>query len=182
MSAFGGNIAWALPYPEGLRSPPEFLNSIDQIIVTWSVPLVTKPEVSAEELQAEATRILNNGIYSLWLTWKPETEEKNIVINIAYPSANGILSGCLPDPIVECLPPRSLNYPAPDYPLIELDLNEQAQAYDAVLAAINSQDWINGVVSSGYYPPTILHDKSTSVHGKPAEGVLHSWYTRFLRE
>jgi hypothetical protein len=83
---------------------------------------------------------------------------------------------------VECLPPRSLNYPAPDYPLLEVDLKAQAQAYDAVLAAINSQDWIDGVISSGYYPPTVLHDKSTSVHGKPAEGVLRSWYTRFLRE
>jgi hypothetical protein len=58
----------------------------------------------------------------------------------------------------------------------------QAKAYDAVLAAINTQDWIDGVISAGYYPPTILHDKSTSIHGKPAEGVLRSWYSLFLRE
>lgn len=179
---FGGSVAWVLPYPEGLQSPPEFLNLIDQIIVTMSAPLASSPEASAEELQAEATRILTNGIYSLWLTWKPETEEKSIVINLAYPSTSGVLTGCLPDPIVECLPPRSLNYPAPDYPLLELDMQAQAQIYDAVMVAINSQDWIDGVISSGYYPPTVLHDKSISVHGKSAEGVLHSWYTRFLRE
>lgn len=179
---FDGTIAWALPHPEGLKSPPEFLNSVDQIMLSWSAPLASDAEASAADLQAEAERILTNGVYSLWLTWKPETENKSIIISLAYPSAGGILTGCLPDPIVECLPPRSLNYPAPDYPLLELDMKAQAQAYDAVLAAINSQDWIDGVVSSGYYPPTVLHDKSTSVHGKPAEGVLRSWYTRFLRE
>ena len=167
---FDGAIAWALPHPEGLKSPPEFINSVDQIMVTWSAPLASNADASAADLQAEATRILNNGIYSLWLTWKPETENKSIIISLAYPSAGGILTGCLPDPIVECLPPRSLNYPAPDYPLLELDMKAQAQAYDAVLAAINSQDWIDGIVSSGYYPPTVLHDKSTSVHGKSAEG------------
>lgn len=179
---FDGTIAWALSHPEGLKSPPEFLDSLDQIIVTWSAPLASNEEVTAADLQAEATRILNNGIYSLWLTWKPDSDDKSIVINLAYPSASGVLTGCLPDPIVECLPPRSLNYPAPDYPLLEVDMTAQAQAYDAVLAAINAQDWIDGVVSSGYYPPTVLHDKSTSVHGKPAEGVLRSWYTRYLRE
>ncbi len=118
----------------------------------------------------------------LWLTWKPKTQDKSIIISLAYPSANGILTGCLPDPIIECLPPRTLNYPAPDYPLIELDMKSQSLAYDSVLTAINSQDWIDGVISSGYYPPTVLHDKSTSIHGKPAEGVLRSWYTTLLRE
>ncbi|HBY07877.1 MAG TPA: hypothetical protein DEH22_08885, partial [Chloroflexi bacterium] len=73
-------------------------------------------------------------------------------------------------------------YPAPDYPLLNVDFKAQARAYDAVLAAINNQDWISGAISSGYYPPTVLHDKSTSIHGKPAEGVLSSWFKLFLRE
>jgi len=179
---FNGTIAWSLPHPEGLRELPNFLNSIDQLVVLWSAPLAQNSDASGLDLQAEAERLLTTDIYALWLTWKPDTEEKSIVINLAYPSANGILTGCLPDPIVSCLSPRTLNYPAPDYPLIELDLKSQALAYDSVLTAINSQDWIDGVISSGYYPATILHDKSTSIHGKPAEAVLHSWYARFLRE
>lgn len=179
---FDGTIAWSLPHPEGLNELPGFLNEVDQLVVVWSAPLAKSPESPASELQAEAERILTTDIYSLWLTWKPELDDKSIVINMAYPSANGILTGCLPDPIVECLPPSSLNYPAPDYPLIELDMQSQARAYDAVLAAVNKQDWIDGVISSGYFSPTVLHDKSTSVHGKPAEGVLRSWYTRLLRE
>jgi hypothetical protein len=180
---FNGTIAWSLPYPEGLSELPHFLNRVDQLIVLWSAPLAQSPEASAVELQAEAERILTTDIYGLWLTWKPESgEDKPIIINLAYPSANGMLTGCLPDPIAGCLPARTLNYPAPDYPIIELDMKSQARAYDAVLAAVNTQDWIDGIISSGYYLPTVLHDKSTSIHGKPAEGVLRSWYTRFLRK
>jgi hypothetical protein len=179
---FDGTIAWTLPHPEGLLSPPQFLEEVDQLLVSWSAPLASGPEVSPTELQAEAERIITTDIYALWLTWKPETEDKSILISLAYPSVNGILTGCLPDPIVECLPPQSLNYPTPDYPLLDLDLVAQAEAYNAVLAAVNTQDWIDGVISTGYYPPTILHDKSTSVQGKPSEGVLRSWYSLFLRE
>jgi len=179
---FNGTIAWALPHPEGLKNLPHFLEDVDQLVVLWSAPLAANPEASATELQAEAERILTTDIYATWLTWKPESEEKSIIISLVYPSADGILTGCLADPIVVCLPPRALNYPAPDYPLVSVDLKSQARAYDAVLAAINTQDWIEGAISSGYYPPTVLHDKSTSVHGKPAEGVLRSWFERFLRE
>jgi hypothetical protein len=179
---FDGTIAWSIAHPDDFGILPSFLNHVDQLVVDWSAPLASSETYTNADLKAEAKRIVTSDIYGLWLTWKPETSNKSIVISLAYPSANGILTGCLPDPLLECLPPRMLNYPAPDYPLIELDLKSQAQAYDAVLTAINSQDWIGGVISNGYYTPTILHDKSTSIHGKPAEGVLRSWYTRFLRE
>jgi hypothetical protein len=179
---FNGTIAWSLPHPEGLKNLPQFLNYVDHLVVLWSAPLGKEAQSSNKELRTEAEHIITTDIYALWLTWKPDTKDKSIIINIAYPSASGVLTGCLPDPIIECLSPRSLNFPAPDYPLIELDMKAQSRAYDAVLTAINSQDWIKGVISSGYYPPTILHDKSTSIQGKPAEEVLGSWYIRFLRE
>lgn len=179
---FNGKIAWALPYPEGLHALPKFLDDVDQLMVLWSAPLAENPEASAVDLQAKAEKILTTDIYALWLTWKHGVDQKSIVIDLAYPSAEGILTGCLADPIQTCLPPRALDYPAPDYPLLNVDFKAQARAYDAVLAAINNQDWISGAISSGYYPPTVLHDKSTSIHGKPAEGVLSSWFKLFLRE
>jgi hypothetical protein len=179
---FEGTIAWALPYPEGVLNPPTFLDAVDQIVILWSAALMDNPDAGPAELQTEAEKILNNGIFSLRLTWEPPSGEKSIIVSLAYPSADGVLTGCLADPIEECLPPAELKYPAPDYPLLELDLVEQAKAYDAVLAAINQTDWIDGVISMGYYPPAILHDKSTSVHGKPAEDVLAYWFGRFLRE
>jgi len=178
---FDGTIAWALPYPEGLHYPPKFLNNVDQLVILWSPALTDNPKASPAELQAGAENILTGDVYALYLTWKPQTKDKSIIIALAYPSADGVLTGCLPDPVQACLPPRSLNSPAPDYPLLELDMSAQARAYDATLAAINTQDWLGGVIATGYYPPTVLHDKSTSIHGKPAEGVLRAWFTRFAK-
>ncbi len=114
--------------------------------------------------------------------WNPASGHKSILLSLAYPSVEGASTGCLPDPLVECRSPEALDYPAPDLPLLNLDFVQQAKAYDAVLAAVNQVDWVDGVVSRGYYPPAILHDKSTSVRGKPAAGVLRSWFGSFLRE
>ena len=178
---FNGTIAWALPYSEEITYPPNFLEEVDQIIVLWSAPLNDDPGTDPQTLQAEAERILNEEIYAMRLIWNPISDEKPVIISIAYPSVEGTFTGCLPDPFVDCLSPEALNYPAPDLPLLGLDFVEQAKAYDAVLAAINEFDWISGAVSRGYYAPAILHDKSTSVHGKPAADVLRYWYGQFLR-
>ncbi|MBC8503371.1 MAG: hypothetical protein H8D34_00810, partial [Chloroflexi bacterium] len=178
---FNGTIAWALPYSEEITNPPNFLEEVDQIIVLWSAPLSDDPDADSEILQAEAERIINEEIYTMRLIWNPRSESKSVIISIAYPSVEGTFTGCLPDPFVDCLSPEALNYPAPDLPLLGLDFVQQAKAYDAVLAAINQFDWISGTVSRGYYAPAILHDKSTSVHGKPAADVLRYWYGQFLR-
>ena len=179
---YGGTIAWALPYSNTITNPPEFLNAVDQIIVLWEASLSDDPDADPATLQAEAERIINEELYAMRLVWTPATEAKTIIISLAYPSVAGTFTGCLPDPFVDCLSPEALNYPAPDLPMLSIDFVQQAKAYDAVLAAINQFDWISGAASRGYYAPAILHDKSTSVHGKPAEDVLRSWYIQFLRE
>lgn len=176
---YDGTLAWALTYPEGTSAAPAFIDQVDQLYIIWSAPLATGPQAETQDLQTEAARILNEDIALLRQNWQPANEQKAIIISLVYPSVDGILTGCLNDPIMGCLPAERLNYPAPDYPLLELDLVEQAQAYDAVLAAVNEIHWISGVVSQGYYPPAILHDKSTSIHGKPAAEVLAAWYTAF---
>ncbi len=178
---FNGTIAWALPYSEGISNPPNFLEEVDQIVVLWSAPLGDDPDADPQTLQAEAKRIINEDIYAMRLIWNPISGTKPVIISMAYPSVEGTFTGCLPDPFVDCLSPEALNYPAPDLPLLPLDFVQQAKAYDSVLAAINEFDWISGTVSRGYYAPAILHDKSTSVHGKPASDVLRYWYGQFLR-
>lgn len=69
----------------------------------------------------------------------------------------------------------AINYPSPT-------MSEQMNAYNAMMMAINDRDWLDGVVSMEYYPPLPLQDSSTSVHGKPASGVLWYWYPLFLGE
>ena len=178
---FSGTLAWALPYSEEITDPPDFLDAVDQIYVLWSAPLSDDDDADPETLQAEAERIINDKIFALRLVWDPDSDEKSIILSLAYPSVHASFSACLPDPFVECLSPEALNYPAPELPLLELDYVDQAKAYDAVLAAVNQVDWIDGVVSRGYYIPAILQDKSISIHGKPAENVLRYWFNQFLR-
>ena len=63
----------------------------------------------------------------------------------------------------------------PDYPL---DMSEQGDIYQAMLNAVNERAYLGGVFSYGYNPVAILRDKSLSVRGKPAEGVLAAWFPK----
>jgi hypothetical protein len=58
-------------------------------------------------------------------------------------------------------------------------LEDQQATYEALLNAVNQRDWIAGLVSRGYYPPAELQDKTSSVHGKPAELLLQEWFNGF---
>jgi hypothetical protein len=173
--SYSGNIAWAVPYPDQDSEDIAFLDAVDQIYLLWSAPLAEKPGVSQADLNTEAIRLLEEEVKDKWMKW-----EKPVILSIAYPSASGGITGCIPDPIEECVSPDSLDYPAPDIPIIDLDMQEQAAAYNAILAAINQTKWIRGVISRGYYPPAILHDKSISIQNKPAAGVLGYWFSEFL--
>jgi hypothetical protein len=57
---------------------------------------------------------------------------------------------------------------------------DQMNAYNAMLMAVNERSWLNGIVSMGYNPSLPIQDTSTSVHGKPASGVLWYWFPLFL--
>ena len=56
----------------------------------------------------------------------------------------------------------------------------QADIYNAALLAINNIPWINGFISSGFFPPVILQDKSSSIYGKPAGDVLWYWFPKMV--
>ncbi len=175
-SHFHGSLLWALPYQrETLSTPLDILSSIDGIYLLWSIKLGNAPVPSKTEMTDEAGRLLDTGISPLAsVTGKP------VIIVITYPSVTGAASGCLPDGKGGCLDWRTLGPPYPDNPVLALNLGLQADIYEAILNAINMRPWVGGVVSRGYYPPTILHDKSVSVHGKPAADVLWYWYPRLL--
>lgn len=68
----------------------------------------------------------------------------------------------------------------PGNPQAAVNLQAQADIYQALMSAVNERPWVGGVVSRGYFPPAVLHDASASVHGKPAADVLWYWYGRFL--
>ena len=177
---YNGTIAWAMPLPTPTQKPPSFLEEVDQIELLWNPPLAKDSNASLEALTTEAKKALENEIYPFWTAWG-EPQGIALVINIAYPSAEGAITGCVVTPAKACIPPERLSFPAPDIPTVPIAFEEQAQAYAAMLSAIAEKDWISGVVARGYYTPAILHDKSISPHGKPAEEVLQEVFPLFWR-
>ncbi len=61
---------------------------------------------------------------------------------------------------------------------MDLNLQTQADIYEAMLTAVNTRPWISGFTSRGYYLPVALQDKSASIHSKPAADILWYWYPR----
>lgn len=175
-SHFSGNIWWALPYTKAsLLVPLSFLQETDGIYLLWSAALTTQGGASRSDLANEAGRLLDNEVSAL-----PSLINKPVILALAYPSATGSSTGCLADGRGGCLSWEALSQPNPDVGSVSLDLQSQADLYEAVLTAVNSRSWINGVVSRGYYLPAALQDKSASVHGKPAADILWYWFPRML--
>jgi len=176
---YKGPVFWALTNSQATNNPPAFLEFVDGIYLLWSEPLVGVDNFnpSREELQSSAAKLLDKGL----LPFKDQFK-KPIILAVAYPSVEGAASGCLLDEGGNCQNANLLSYPNPDNPSIQIDLMEQADLHYAMLAAVNQRAWISGYVAKGYYPPAILQDKSNSIHGKPAEEVIASWFYQWSEE
>ncbi|MDK1028745.1 MAG: hypothetical protein QGD96_05365 [Anaerolineae bacterium] len=175
-SHFHGTILWALPYEkEYVDTPLGFLNDIDGIYLLWSLQLSNSSNPTKAELINESGRLLDTNVSALAsLMGKP------IIIALAYPSADGAASGCLSNGEDACLHWTELSPPNPDVKSLAVNLQLQADIYEAMLTAINEREWVGGIVSRSYYPPTILQDKSASIRGKPASDIIWYWYPRML--
>jgi hypothetical protein len=178
---YTGTLFWALPSSkDGIKSPP-FIEDLDQVYLLWSLPLTEQPHATPQELHVAAGRYLDSEVFLLDISL-----DMPITIAVAYPAAEGSLLDCIA--VVEnndgnsCYNPKYLEPPYQDNPTVILDLEEQSSAYQALLYAINDRDWINGFVSRGFYPPVELHDKSSSIHGKPSQTIIGDWYRQFLPE
>ena len=62
------------------------------------------------------------------------------------------------------------------------DLLTQSSIYESTLLAINEREWINGFISSGFYPAAELQDSSDSIYGKPAFDLLSRWFPQMLSD
>ncbi len=174
-SRYGGNLAWSLAYTDALEEPPLFLDQVDMIYVDWYAPLADRPNAASGDLVGEAARRLDSDVLPALAPF-----DLPVVLRVLYPSAEGGITGCLPDPDGGCLRPEALSPGRTDLERIGLDLDEQAAAYNAVLSAVVQRSWIDGFVSGSYFPPVVLRDRSPSVYGKPAGDALSFWFPRLL--
>ncbi len=179
-SHFSGTIAWSMALPPSGEIPGYF-QYIDQIHLNWSPSLQSDQSSAQDDFTALAEQSLEGEINEFWSAWlKPE--DKLIILRIAYPSVSGWNSDCDTSENETCYDIYEFTNPAPYLPNLKTDLDEQAKAYTAFLSAISKINWISGVISWGYYAPVVLHDKSISIHGKPAEEILQHWFSEFLEK
>lgn len=172
---FGGQILWAMPYSAPNLPTPNFITQTDGVYLMISGNLSQNLIPTKPELEAAAAALLDNSVAPLQsMIGKP------VYLAFAYPSINGAGANCLPANSGSCLDWTALNQPTADRAELSLNLQEQADIYEILLAAVNTRPWVSGVIVRGYYPPTLLQDKSASIHGKPAGDVLWYWYQRFL--
>jgi hypothetical protein len=172
---FGGQIWWGQPYSGSMQASPSFLDAVDGIYLLWSAALTQNPSAAIDEMAIEAGRKLDADILPFAISI-----QKPVIVAPVYTSAGGSVTGCVPAPAGGCVDWTALSRPNPDIPSVTLDLGGQANAYQAVLTAVNDRPWLSGFVSRGFYPPAVLADKSASIRGKPAAELLTYWFAQML--
>ncbi len=162
---YGGTVLWAVSFSNGLGTVPDFIHILDGVYLLWYAPLGTSPSASVDEMRLTAGALLDGVVQPFQVSLN-----KAVIIAVAYPSADGAAMAGIP--AQAALQPGNTQ--------AAVNLQTQADIYQALLAAINERPWVSGFVSRGYFPPVVLHDASASVHGKPAADILWYWYPRFL--
>lgn len=104
--------------------------------------------------------------------------QKELIIGLNYPSLKGAEQGCIPSG-EECYDFRFINQPDLDQSsfAMVIDLQNQMELYSSSLDAINTIDWIDGVISTGFNPQVALRDQSSSIRGKPVFMIISQWFS-----
>ncbi|MFH1446853.1 MAG: hypothetical protein ABIG43_05535, partial [Chloroflexota bacterium] len=148
-AAYQGQILWALTYSDGFNTKPVFIDMIDTFYVQFNAKLINGVYTSnLQVIEDNINNILDSDILDLKSNFN-----KSIIIGISYPSADPLLNE------------------------VSIDLQVQVDLYNAICKAIIERDWIDGLISRGYFPSVKLMDASSSVNGKPAMDVLWYWYS-----
>lgn len=171
---FSGDVFWAVEYTRGNLQLPLFMNSLDGFYILWNSSLSTTNNPSTADIAAEFLYQLNTEIYLVYSTFG-----KRIYLGLRYPSYDGAVEGCV-NSAPDCSCFENFDQPLSKITSGDRDLYEQADIYNAMFVAVNQSDWISGVITRGFYPPTVLQDTSSSIHGKPAADVIWYWFPRLL--
>ncbi len=169
---YSGNLMWALPYSEVKSNIPSFIDYIDSIYILFDQN-ITDGSFLGDPFGYKVTsgEILDNEIFDI-----KSRLDKPIVIGLSYPSMTGSGQGCIIDVDSSCRKELLIN-PFDENASGAIALQEQAEIYNALCSEIMSRDWIDGIVSRGFFYPVKLQDKSSSIYGKPAMDVIEYWYS-----
>ena len=169
---YRGRLSFEIDFGGASPSLPPFLEEVDEVHVYWHVPLSDGPEASLAEMQSAAGRALDSLLANRSLQGIP------IVLSVEYLALDGSATACAPYSDGTCRPPESFDLGAVVDPDLSVDLEEQAQAFNAVIAEAYGRPEIQGFYARRYSPEVGLRDLSASIHGKPARDVLWYWFGR----
>jgi hypothetical protein len=116
---------------------------------------------------SEMRQAFGNGVDQYLLRGSRRWAKPVVLMQIAASSFDGSVIG---DPNWE-----DQLYYYEDNPAVRLDLQEQADAYEAMLSVALRRGWIAGVYSFNYNYWDSM-DKAPSIRAKPAERVVAKWY------
>lgn len=172
-SHYTGMIGWYAGSSDIEKVPADWINQFDLVYVSVYEPLTENYDPDLLELTMSVENILDTRIYPLF-----EQNNKPIWIGIEYPSIDGANMGC-PGASVSCPVLEDFSSYNDQSAQTTIDLQEQADIYQAFMEAINTRPWISGTIARGFNPIVAQQDPSTSINGKPAYDVLWYWYVRF---
>jgi hypothetical protein len=156
-------------------SNDDLLNVVDGFVITPKLDFVESDYVGENDA-ATFKDYLENEIFTTYSTY-----DKQIFIGLNFPSTKGVERGCI---ILEevCYDFDTINHLSGNLvnTSFDIDLLSQLNLYQAAFTAINETDWVNGVISQEYNPQVAIMDFSSSVRGKPSNGVIWYWFPRML--
>ena len=165
---FTGDLIWVTNLNLEMDPLPDFIDLFDAIYISIDSPLTEPSNATDEAIAAGFTGIVDNYLYEVY-----RSTGKPIILALAYPSVNNTFQGCR---LVNengyndgLFTPEELE----DHPI---DLQAQVLIYQSILPVIASRSWITGTAIRGFEPSVILHDASSSIHGKPASRIIFDWF------
>ncbi len=144
-----------------LYSKGDYLHFVIADFWPWKLGNTKTPTVDSMFIK------MNTGLDQLYQQSYVKWGKKVIVGSLAASSYDGT--------VIDQPGWESQLYYYPDDTTVHIDVQEQADAYEAMLHAICMRDWIVGAYSFNYNYWN-SYDKAPSVRNKPAEKVMARWW------
>lgn len=174
-AVYQGRLAFEIDLGQNLAPLPPFLDAVDEVHVYWHAPLASSDGASFSDLRLAAADLLDKTLIP-----DPGLQGKPLVLIVEYLSVAGGLTGCAREPNGACRPVEAFDEGAVVDPDLQVNLDAQSEAVNAVLLEASQRSQVTGFYVRRYNPTVALQDKSASVNGKPARDVLWFWYPRLV--
>jgi hypothetical protein len=176
---YSGKLGMVIQLSGSFHSPANtwplgyFPEKFDFLAIGGPGRLSDSKEPTVDEMKANFKQILESAVAPLY-----EKYQKPIILySVGYPSLDGAASGAFThdDPPMDVYAPYSDKY--------QLDLEEQAEIFEALLQVVAETPYIIGFYPfNSYWPSPLPLSKLYNVWDKPAGQIIAGWYQRFIDE